>query len=380
MAKSQSHNRPRASSLQQLDKRRIETVHSQGLWKDILNMQWMRVPSSSFTLLTIPFVLYFNWHFLASGHPNPFEPFIFITHKIPGTSPNNPLYQKGYNDILFVLYYIIFWSFVRQVLVLHVFQPFGRWWGIRQQNKLDRVGEQGYALVYFGLSGAWGLKIMQELPTWYYNTEGFWIDYPHWRMPAQLKAFYLLQTAYWIQQLLVLVLGLEKPRKDFRELVIHHIVTLWLVCWSYLVNLTFIGNAIFVSMDIPDAVFGATKLMNYMQLERVKAVAFLIFIGVWSYFRHWLNLIIIKSVWSEFHLIPQEAQQWKPSEGIWMVWWMQYQVLVPIVLLQMVQLFWYFLIWRVFYRAVFQAKLDDERSDDEGDEELDGHDLDEKEE
>lgn len=38
-----------------------------------------------------------------------------------------------------------------------------------------------------------------------------------------------MQFAYWCQQLLVLVLGLEKPRKDYWELVAHHLVTIWLV-------------------------------------------------------------------------------------------------------------------------------------------------------
>lgn len=48
-------------------------------------------------------------------------------------------------------------------------------------------------------------------------------------MIPQLKRYYLMQSAYWCQQLLVLVLGLEKPRKDYFELVLHHIVTLWLI-------------------------------------------------------------------------------------------------------------------------------------------------------
>lgn len=52
-----------------------------------------------------------------------------------------------------------------------------------------------------------------------------------------------MQLAYWVQQLIVLALKLEKPRKDWTELVIHHIVTIWLVGWSYAVNLTLIGNA-----------------------------------------------------------------------------------------------------------------------------------------
>lgn len=45
---------------------------------------------------------------------------------------------------------------------------------------------------------------------------------------------------------------IEKPRSDFYELVIHHLVTLWLVGWSYTINFTMLGTAVFVSMDIPD--------------------------------------------------------------------------------------------------------------------------------
>lgn len=41
--------------------------------------------------------------------------------------------------------------------------------------------------------------------------------------------YYLIQFAYWCQQLLVLTLGLEKPRKDYKELVAHHFVTLYMV-------------------------------------------------------------------------------------------------------------------------------------------------------
>lgn len=48
-------------------------------------------------------------------------------------------------------------------------------------------------------------------------------------MKPDLKRYYLMQASYWCQQLLVLALKLEKPRKDYAELVAHHIVTLWLV-------------------------------------------------------------------------------------------------------------------------------------------------------
>ena len=43
----------------------------------------------------------------------------------------------------------------------------------------------------------------------------FLLDYPAWRLKPELKRYYLMQIAYWCQQMLILVLGLEKPRKDY---------------------------------------------------------------------------------------------------------------------------------------------------------------------
>lgn len=57
-------------------------------------------------------------------------------------------------------------------------------------------------------------------------------DYPHWDMLPELKHYQLMQAAYWCQQLIVLVLRLEKPRKDYHELVAHHLVTLWLIGYA----------------------------------------------------------------------------------------------------------------------------------------------------
>jgi very-long-chain ceramide synthase len=87
---------------------------------------------------------------------------------------------------------------------------------------------------------------MTQLPTYWYNTDYFWVgeciniscfniffsfilDYPTWRLKPELKRYYLMQIAYWCQQMLILVLGLEKPRKDYWVIVAHHLVTLWMV-------------------------------------------------------------------------------------------------------------------------------------------------------
>lgn len=65
-------------------------------------------------------------------------------------------------------------------------------------------------------------------------------------MKPNLKRYYLMQAAYWCQQFIVLVLGLEKPRKDYRELVAHHFVTLWLVGY---VLLCLLCQPVLISID-----------------------------------------------------------------------------------------------------------------------------------
>jgi acyl-CoA-dependent ceramide synthase len=221
----------------------------------------MLVPSSAFVLMMIPVILWANqWMLIDLGlmgpyKVNPFAWMIFPSHRLP-----NGLYHKGLLDFVFIGYYIIFWSFVRQFVTLYILRPMGRSLGIKG-SKVMRFTEQGYAVFYFGIMGTAGILVMKQLPTWWYKTEHFWLGYPHREMTWRLKTYYLVQAAYWCQQTIILALKIEKPRKDFKELVAHHIVTLWLIGWSYGISLTYIGVSVFVTMDVSD-IFLAVSYMS----------------------------------------------------------------------------------------------------------------------
>jgi len=122
-----------------------------------------------------------------------------------------------------------------------------------------------------------------------------------------------------------------------------------------------------MSMDIPDAFFALSKLLNYMRWEHTKTICFAIFVVVWTYFRHWLNLVILWSTWAQFDLIPEASKKWSPQDGVWLTWWMKYQIVFPIAALQALNLFWYYLILRILGRALMAAGVDDERSEDDAD-------------
>jgi acyl-CoA-dependent ceramide synthase len=117
--------------------------------------------ASALRLLFIPFILYVNWEvlapYVAPDLANPFAAFLFISHPVPESSPDDQRYQKGYFDLVFIAYHIIFFSFVRQIITVKVCRPLAKYFGIKKEAKLLRFGEQGYALVYFAVMGYWGL-------------------------------------------------------------------------------------------------------------------------------------------------------------------------------------------------------------------------------
>ena len=112
--------------------------------------------------------------------------------------------------------------------------------------------EQVYTAMYFAVFGPFGLYVMRRTPVWYFNTTGMFEEYPHKTLEGVFKAYYLLQASYWAQQGIVLMLQLEKPRKDFKELVGHHIITLTLITLSYRFHFTHMGLAVYITHDISD--------------------------------------------------------------------------------------------------------------------------------
>lgn len=65
-----------------------------------------------------------------------------------------------------------------------------------------------------------------------------------------------------------------------------------------------------------------------------------------------LVLLLRSSIPAHLFDYSESANVWSPPDGVWLVWWMRYQIFAPLFLLQLLNLFWYFLIWRVAYRCV----------------------------
>lgn len=211
-------------------------------------------------------------YFASPGEHNPLHSAIYLSYPNPAlnertdTIPSHigdvTQYGKGRKDFAFVAFYVAVFSFTREFLMQRMIRPIAIRCGIRNRGKQSRFMEQFYTALYFAVFGPFGLYVMSRTPVWYFNTTGMYEGFPHRAHEAMFKAYYLLQAAYWAQQGLVLMLQLEKPRKDFKELVLHHVVTLALIGLSYRFHFTYMGIAVYITHDISDFFLAVSVILH----------------------------------------------------------------------------------------------------------------------
>ena len=94
---------------------------------------------------------------------------------------------------------------------------------------------------------------------------------------------------------------------------------------------------------------------------------FVMFIGVWVYLRHYINLRILWATLTEFRTVGPFILNWETEQ--YKCWISQYVAFGLLACLQAVNLFWLFLIVRIAKNFVFTSVVVDERSDDDDTEE-----------
>lgn len=310
---------------------------------------------------------------------NPLHSAIFLSYPLSSdhqlipdhvrSNPDVPMhYGKGKRDFAFVAFYIVVLTFTREFLMQRLIRPLAIYGGIRSRAKQNRFMEQAYTAIYFSVFGPFGLYVMSRTPVWYFNTDGMFAGFPHRSHEGMFKAYYLLQASYWAQQAIVLCLLLEKPRKDFKELVGHHIVTLALIGLSYRFHFTYMGLAVYITHDISDFFLASSKTLNYLS-SPIVVPYFSLFIAIWVYLRHYINLCILYAVLTTFRTIGPFELNWETQQ--YKCWISQYITFSLIAVLQGINIFWLYFILRVAFNVVYRDVKKDVRSDDEEDEEED---------
>uniref|UniRef100_A0A8D0GYR4 TLC domain-containing protein n=1 Tax=Sphenodon punctatus TaxID=8508 RepID=A0A8D0GYR4_SPHPU len=171
--------------------------------------------------------------------------------------------------------------------------------------------------------------------TFYFTSffSGLAILYPP--LQPSLSWYYMLELAFYCS--LVLTLPFDVKRKDFTEQIVHHVATLLLIFVSYCTNLLRFGMIVMVIHDASDYILEMAKMLHYAQWKRTCEILFVVFALVFMFSR---LVLFPMSIYYYF------AIQFKP-------FFVYYFLNTFLMVLQLLHIFWSFMILRMIYNIVF---------------------------
>ncbi|KAF5664824.1 sphingosine n-acyltransferase lag1 [Fusarium heterosporum] len=163
------------------------------------------------------------------------------------------------------------------------------------RDKSARFKEQAWLFIYYFTCWSVGMYIYATSPYWL-NLRAMWTNWPNRELSKLMKVYMLAQLAFWLQQLIVV--NIEKRRKDYWQMISHHIVTIALVYCSYRYGLTRVGNVVLILMDLNDLIFSVAKCLKYLRLQRLCDITFGVFVVSWVFCRHVAFVMVCWSVYA----------------------------------------------------------------------------------
>ncbi|XP_060037587.1 ceramide synthase 4 [Erinaceus europaeus] len=227
-------------------------------------------------------------------------------------------------------------------------------WFRRRRNQdrpcmTKKFCEASWRFLFYFCSFFGGLSVLYH-ESWLWRPVMCWDSYPYQPLKLSLYYWYLLELSFYIS--LVMTLPFDIKRKDLKEQVVHHFTTITLITFSYSSNLLRIGSLVLLLHDTSDFLMEFCKMCHYSKLQRVCDGFFIVFALVFLYTR--LVLFPTQILYTTYY---ESIIDHGPFFGY-------YFFNGLLMLLQLLHVFWSFLILRMLYSFTQKGKMEkDVRSD-----------------
>ena len=257
-------------------------------------------------------------------------------------------------DMWPALLFGVFFYLGRSAFKMVLFPPLARLMGIRGK-RANKFSYQLWLLMFYVVSSFYGFKVIGDKP---------WVSFPlgkkemynlfsdsPFRAGSDIQFYYSYAIGFYLAELIAIFV--EPKRSDFLEYLLHHVVTLYLVTFSWMGYETRIGTYVLLIHDISDIGLCTTKIAHYLGSNLMVNVNFVFFLASFVYMR----LVCLPSLTIGIYLVGPAVRPFTVNSQI-------LGFFVGIVL-QSLHLFWFYLILRMLYRLVTGDGEGDVRSDEE---------------
>ncbi|XP_061739100.1 ceramide synthase 2-like [Nerophis ophidion] len=211
--------------------------------------------------------------------------------------------------------------------------------------------EASWRFFFYLVAFTAGLGSLLDTP-WLWDCTACWHGFPRQHVSDVHSWYYILELGFYLS--LLLCVSVDVKRKDFKEQVIHHIATIFLIGFSYCGNYVRVGTLVMLVHDSSDFLLESAKMFHYADWTRTCDSLFVVFA---------LVFLVTRLVVFPFRLIHTTmitfVDFFHPFLGY-------YIFNILLLVLQALHIFWAYLILRMVYKFAFKGKVErDERSDEE---------------
>ncbi|XP_062888509.1 ceramide synthase 2-like isoform X3 [Mobula hypostoma] len=252
-------------------------------------------------------------------------------------------------DLVIALPYAFVFIVLRSLYERWIAVPLSKQMGVKEKIRRKVPPKPDLEKVYRTQS-----TCPKEKP-WFWNQQECWKGYPKQVLLPSQYWYYMAELAfYWS---LLLRVSLDVKRKDFKEQIIHHIATIFLIGFSYCANYIRVGTLVMLVHDASDYIMECAKMFNYAGWRKTCDILFVVFALVFLITRLVIfpNMVIYTTFYYSMEIF-------QPFFGY-------YFFNLLLMVLQVLHIFWAYLILKMAVKFVFVGKIEkDERSDvDESD-------------
>ncbi|CAK6958049.1 ceramide synthase 2-like [Scomber scombrus] len=211
--------------------------------------------------------------------------------------------------------------------------------------------EASWRFVFYLVAFTAGLGSLIDT-SWFWDHRECWRGYPKQPVAEVHRWYYILEMGFYLS--LLLCVSVDVKRKDFKEQVIHHIATIFLIGFSYCSNYVRVGTLVMLLHDSSDILLESAKMLHYAEWTRTCDSLFVVFALVFLVTR----LVVFPGRVVHTTLVVS-LEFFQPFFGY-------YFFNALLLVLQALHIFWAYLILRMVYKFMFMGKVErDERSDEE---------------
>lgn len=210
----------------------------------------------------------------------------------------SPVLSRFDVGVVAVLSVVVFFS--RKVLSKLVFEPLTTAGGITKPSIRNKMTENLWYCFYYPTMLLVGWSVCRQENFFPWNENHYFDVFPSYddfKVKPSLYAFFMFQLSFYVQGLVAHV-TFETKRKDFLEILIHHLVTIALMVVSYCASQHRIGLCVLFVHDMSDVLLYSTKVFHYLDTfgsPRVRHlwsiashISFVVFAGAFAITRNYI--------------------------------------------------------------------------------------------